>query len=49
MDILLAVGFSCTRVAKSTVKDEGKLKRLLEYIKESIDKEYDTLGADTLE
>lgn len=49
MDILLAVGFSCTRVAKSTVEDKGKLKRLLEYIKESIDKESYTLGADTLE
>jgi hypothetical protein len=27
MDILLAVGFLCTRVSKSTVEDEGKLRR----------------------
>jgi hypothetical protein len=47
MDILLAVGFLCTRVAKSSVEDEGKLRRLLEYIKGSIDREY-TLGADDL-
>ena len=48
MDLLLAVGFLCTRVSKSTVEDEGKLRRLLEYINGSIDKEY-TLGADDLE
>lgn len=47
MDILLAVGFLCTRVSKSTVEDEVKLKRVLEYIKGSMDKEY-TLGADDL-
>jgi hypothetical protein len=47
MDILLAVGFLCTRVAKSSVEDERKLRRLLEYIKGSMDKEY-TLGADDL-
>ena len=47
MDLLLAVGFLCTRVSKSTVEDESKLKRVLEYIKGSMDKEY-TLGADNL-
>ena len=47
MDLLLAVGFLCTRVSKSTVEDESKLRRLLEYIKGSIDKEY-TMGADDL-
>jgi hypothetical protein len=33
MDILPAVSFLCTRVSKSTVEDQSKLKRLLEYIK----------------
>ena len=48
LDILLAVGFLCTWVSKSTVEDERKLKRLLvEYINGSIDKEY-TLGGDDL-
>ena len=47
MDILLAVGFLCTRVSKSTTEDQRKLKRLLEYIKGSMDLEY-TLGADDL-
>ena len=47
MDLLQAVGFLCTRVSKSTVEDEAKLGRLLEYIKDSIDKEY-TLRADDL-
>ena len=39
MDLLLAFGFLCTRVAKSSVEDGGKLRRLLKYIKGSIDKE----------
>jgi hypothetical protein len=47
MDILLAVSFLCTRVSKCTTEDERKLKRLLEYIKGTIDLEY-TLGADDL-
>jgi hypothetical protein len=47
MDLLLAVAFLTTRVSKSTTEDEAKLKRTLEYIKGSIDKEY-TLGADDL-
>jgi hypothetical protein len=29
MDLLLAVGFLCTRVSKSTTQDQAKLKRLL--------------------
>jgi hypothetical protein len=45
MDILLAVSFLCTRVAKSTVEDQAKLKRVLEYIKGTLHYKY-TLGAD---
>ena len=47
MDILLAVGFLCMRAAKSLVEDEGKLRRLLEYITGSMGREY-TLGADDI-
>jgi hypothetical protein len=47
MDILLTVAFLCTRVSKSTTEDEGKLKRLLEYISGTQNLEY-TLGADDL-
>ena len=47
MDILLAVGFLCTRVSKSTSQDQKKLKRLLEYIRGTLDLEY-TIGADSL-
>ena len=47
MDILLAIGFLCTRVSKSTRQDQSKLRRVLEYIKGTIDLEY-TLGADTM-
>jgi hypothetical protein len=47
MDLLLAVGFLCTRVSKSTTQDQAKLKRLLEYIHGSMDLEY-TIGADDL-
>jgi hypothetical protein len=47
MDILLPVGFLGTRVSKSTTEDWAKLKRLLEYIKGTINEEY-TLGADSL-
>jgi hypothetical protein len=46
-DILLAVIFLCTRVSKSTTEDQGKLHRLLEYIKGTMHLEY-TLGADHL-
>jgi Reverse transcriptase (RNA-dependent DNA polymerase) len=47
MDILLANGFLSTRVSKSTQQDLRKLRRMLEYIKGSIDLEY-TLGADSM-
>jgi hypothetical protein len=47
MDILLPVIFLCTRVSKSTVRDQAKLKRVLEYIKGTLDLTY-TLGADDL-
>ena len=47
MDLLLATGFLCTRVSKSTVEDESKLKRLLEYVYGSLDLEY-TIGADNM-
>jgi hypothetical protein len=46
-DILLAVSFLCTRVSKSTVEDQAKLKRLLEYIKGTLHYTF-TLGADDL-
>jgi hypothetical protein len=47
MDLLLAIGFLCTRVSKSTKQDQMKLKRVLEYINATMDLEY-TLGADDL-
>jgi hypothetical protein len=47
MDMLLIVRFLCTRVSKSTIKDENNLKRLLEYIKGTLDMDY-RLGADDL-
>jgi hypothetical protein len=47
MDILLAVGFLCTRVSKATTQDQHKLKRVLEYLKGTMDLEY-TIGADSL-
>lgn len=47
MDLLLAISFLSTRTSKSTVEDEAKLKRTLEYIKGAADLEY-TLGADNL-
>jgi hypothetical protein len=47
MDILLTVSFLCTRVSKSTEEDQSKLKRLLEYIKGTINLDY-TLAADDL-
>ena len=36
LDISLAIAFLCTRVTKSTVEDWGKLKRLLQCIKGTI-------------
>jgi hypothetical protein len=46
-DLLLAISFLCTRVAKCTQEDQCKLKRVLEYIKGSMDLEY-TIGADNM-
>ena len=46
-DILLTVGFLCSRVAKSTTQDQDKLRRLLEYINGTIDLVH-TIGADDL-
>jgi Reverse transcriptase (RNA-dependent DNA polymerase) len=46
-DLLLAVSFLCTRVAKSTEQDRKKLQRLLEYISGTLDLTL-TLGADIL-
>jgi hypothetical protein len=47
VDILLTIGFLCSRVSKSTVEDKDELKRLLEYLKGTIDLKY-VLGADDL-
>ncbi len=47
MDILFAIGFLCTRVAGSTKQDQSKLRRVLEYVKGTIDLGY-TLGADSM-
>jgi len=47
LDMLLPVAFLCTRVTKSTKQDQTKLKRVLEYVKGSIDLLY-TLGAESL-
>jgi Reverse transcriptase (RNA-dependent DNA polymerase)/Zinc knuckle len=46
-DLLLAISFLCTRVSKCTDEDQRKLKRVLEYIKGSMDLEY-TIGADDI-
>jgi hypothetical protein len=47
LDTQLTVAFLCTRVSKSTEEDWTKLKRLLEYIKGSIDI-FRVIGADDL-
>jgi hypothetical protein len=47
VDLLLPVAFLCTRVSKSTVQDQSKLKRVLEYIKGTMGTEY-IIGADSL-
>jgi hypothetical protein len=47
MDLLLPVGFLGTRVSKPTIEDWGKLKRVLEYVKGTMDLVY-TIGADNL-
>ena len=46
-DILLSVAFLCTRVSKSTEQDRGMLRRVLEYVKGTLDLTH-TLGADNL-
>jgi hypothetical protein len=46
-DLSLAVAFLCTRVSCSTVQDKGKLKRVLEFVKDTID-DWFVLGADDL-
>ena len=48
VDILLPIAFLCTRVSKSTLQDEAKLKRVLEYIACTMEQKY-TIGADDLE
>jgi hypothetical protein len=47
LDIQLAIAFLCTRVSCSTEKDWLKLKRVLEYLKGTLD-EFLTLGADDI-
>jgi hypothetical protein len=47
LDIQLAVAFLCTRVSCSTEQDWQKLKRVLEYLRGTLD-EYLTLGADDI-
>jgi hypothetical protein len=47
LDIQLAIAFLCTRVSCSTEKDWQKLKRVLEYLKGTLD-EFLTLGADNI-
>jgi len=44
--MLLPVAFLCTRVTKSTKQDQMKLKRVLEYVKGSIDLVY-KMGAES--
>jgi hypothetical protein len=46
-DILLAISFLCTRVSKPTMQDQTKLRRVLEYVKGTMDLCL-TLGADDL-
>jgi hypothetical protein len=47
LDIQLATAFLCTRVSCSTEKDWAKLKRVLEYLRGTLD-EFLTLGADDI-
>jgi hypothetical protein len=47
LDIQLPIAFLCTRVSCSTEKDWLKLKRVLEYLKGTLD-EFLTLGADDI-
>ena len=45
---MTTIAFLCTRVSKSTEQDWDKLKRLMEYLKDTLDDEL-CLGADNLE
>jgi hypothetical protein len=47
LDIQLPIAFLCTRVSCSTEQDWSKLKRVLEYLRGSLD-EFLTLGADDI-
>ena len=47
-DILLAVRFLCTRVSKSTLEDQAKLKQVLEYLSGTLHYKYILLGADNM-
>jgi hypothetical protein len=47
LDIQLAVAFLCTRVSCSTDQDWAKLKRVLEYLRGTLD-DFLTLGADDI-
>jgi hypothetical protein len=47
-DIQLAIAFMCTRVSCSTNQDWGKLKRLMQYLNQTMN-EVLTIGADSLE
>ena len=46
-DIKPAISFLCTRVTKSTKEDKAKLRRLLQYLKHTIDYKR-IMGADSL-
>lgn len=46
-DIMMAVGFLCTRVSQPTKQDQAKLRRLLQYIRGTMDLHL-TIGADDL-
>ncbi len=47
LDILLAIGFLCTRVSKATEQDWGKLRRAMQYIHKTKGM-FLTIGADKL-
>jgi hypothetical protein len=47
LDIQLAVAFLCTRVSESTEQDWLKLKRVLEYLRGTLD-DFLTLSADNI-
>ena len=47
LDLKLAIAFLCTRVSKSTIQDWVKLKRVLQYVKGTLDMPR-ILGADSM-